>query len=148
MIKKFKSIILLTITSLTLAVPTLVPALASTATADNIQSGFCTGVNNGANNTNNSDCGTAGNSTTGTNLSGVASKIVNIFSIIVGIVAVLMIIYGGFRYITSGGASDKVGSAKNTLIYAVIGLIVVALAQLIVHYVINTATTGTSGLGS
>jgi hypothetical protein len=53
-------------------------------------------------------------------------------------VAVIMIIYGGFRYITSGGDSNRVGSAKNTLIYAIIGLIIVALAQLIVHFVLST----------
>jgi uncharacterized membrane protein len=68
-----------------------------------------------------------------------ASKVVNIFSIVVGVIAVIMVIYGGFRYIISGGDSGKVGNAKNTLIYAIVGLIIVALAQLIVHYVLNTA---------
>jgi hypothetical protein len=55
-----------------------------------------------------------------------------------------MIIYGGFRYITSGGDSGRVGNAKNTLIYAIIGLVIVALAQLIVHFVLNQATTVTT----
>ena len=63
-------------------------------------------------------------------------KIINIFSVIVGIVAVIMVIIGGFKFITSGGDSGKVTSARNTIIYAIIGLIIVALAQIIVKYVL------------
>ena len=59
----------------------------------------------------------------------IASKIVNVFSVIVGTAAIIMIIYGGFRYITSGGSSERIGSAKTTLIYAIIGLVVVALRR-------------------
>lgn len=62
---------------------------------------------------------------------------VNIISAIVGVVAVIMIIVGGFKYITSGGDSQKISSAKSTLIYAIIGLVIVALAQLIVQFVIG-----------
>jgi hypothetical protein len=55
-----------------------------------------------------------------------------------------MIIYGGFRYIISGGESGRVGAAKNSLIYAIIGLVIVALAQLIIHFVLNqTNNVGT-----
>jgi heme/copper-type cytochrome/quinol oxidase subunit 2 len=68
------------------------------------------------------------------------STIVNLLSAAVGVLAVIMIIYAGFRYVTSGGASDKVTSAKNTIVYAVIGLIIVALAQLIVKFVLNKVT--------
>jgi len=64
---------------------------------------------------------------------------VNILSLVVGIAAIIMIIISGFRYITSGGASEQVGNAKNTLVYAIIGLIIVALAQFIVHFVLNNA---------
>jgi len=56
---------------------------------------------------------------------------------VVGIVSVIMIIYGGFKYISSGGDSGNVQSAKNTIIYAVIGLVVVAMAQFIVQFVLN-----------
>lgn len=66
--------------------------------------------------------------------------IVNIVSIVVGVVAVIMIIWGGLRYITSGGESSKITSAKNTIIYALIGLVVVALAQFIVHFVLAKAS--------
>ena len=52
-----------------------------------------------------------------------------------------MIIIGGLRYITSGGDSGNVTGAKNTILYAVVGLIVVALAQVIVRFVVNRATS-------
>ena len=73
------------------------------------------------------------------------TSIVNIFSVIVGLIAVIMIIYGGFRYITSGGDSTKVNNAKNTILYAIIGLIVVALAQVIVRFVLNRSQGATGG---
>lgn len=72
-------------------------------------------------------------------LNDLITKIVNIFSVIVGLIAVIMIIFGGFRYITSGGDSTKVNSAKNTILYAIVGLIIVALAQVIVKFVLNKA---------
>src|SRR5665213_3111363 len=134
MIQKIKSFILITLASSTLLVPALATTVVATASADTISDSVCTGINNAANGSNINTCGTAG--TSSTNLSAIASKIVSIFSVIVGIVAVIMIIYGGFRYITSGGDSGKVGNAKNSLIYALVGLVIVALAQVIVHYVL------------
>ncbi len=74
------------------------------------------------------------------NLNGVISRIVNLLSVIVGIVAVVMIIIGGFKYITSGGDSGSITSAKHTIIYAIVGLIIVALAQVIVRFVLSKAT--------
>ena len=70
-----------------------------------------------------------------------AKKVVNIFSIIVGVISVIMIIYAGLRYITSGGESGGVSGAKNTLLYAVIGLIIVVLAQVIVRIVLSQGTS-------
>jgi uncharacterized membrane protein len=67
-------------------------------------------------------------------------NIINIFSILVGIVAVIMIIVGGFRYITSGGDSGNVTTAKNTILYAIVGLVIVALAQFIVRFVLEKST--------
>lgn len=71
------------------------------------------------------------------------AKIINILSIIVGIIAVIMIIYAGFKYITSGGNQENVKAAKNILIYAIIGLVIVALAQIIVQFVLKEATQAT-----
>ena len=69
---------------------------------------------------------------------------INIFSVLVGIVAVIMIIIGGFRYITSGGDSGNVTGAKNTILYAIVGLVIVALAQFIVKFVLNQSTALTT----
>lgn len=71
------------------------------------------------------------------------TDIVNIFSAVVGIISVIMIIVGGFQYITSGGDTGKVGTAKTTIIYAIVGLIVVAFAQFLVQFVLNKVA-GTS----
>jgi uncharacterized membrane protein len=86
-------------------------------------------------------CYQGGSGDLNTSIAILAHNVVNIFSIIVGIMAVLMIMYGGLRYIISGGDSRRVGLAKNTLIYAIVGLVIVALAQLIVHYVLSTANS-------
>jgi TRAP-type C4-dicarboxylate transport system permease small subunit len=67
-------------------------------------------------------------------------RIINIFSVIVGVIAVIMIIIGGLKYITSGGESSNVSGAKNTIIYAIVGLVIVALAQFIVRFVLSNAT--------
>lgn len=63
--------------------------------------------------------------------------VIYIFSWIVGVVSVIMIIVGGLKYVTSNGDSNNVNSAKNTILYAVIGLIVVAMAQVIVKFVLK-----------
>jgi hypothetical protein len=67
--------------------------------------------------------------------------VINIFSWVVGVVSVIMIIFGGFKYITSGGDAGKVTSAKNTILYALVGLVIAALAQVIVLFVLGNATT-------
>ena len=67
--------------------------------------------------------------------------IVNVLSWIVGAVAVIMIIIGGFRYIISGGDSTGVTGAKNTILYAIVGLFIVIFAQVIVAFVYKSATT-------
>ena len=66
---------------------------------------------------------------------GIVGTIIDIFSWVVGVVSVIMVIFGGFRYITSGGDSGKITSAKNTIVYALVGLVIVALAQVIVLFV-------------
>ncbi len=64
-------------------------------------------------------------------------KIINLFSVIIGIVAVVVIMIAGFRYITSAGDANGISAAKNTLIYAIVGLIIAALAQVIVRFVLS-----------
>lgn len=76
----------------------------------------------------------------GISVQGLVKKIIDILSLLVGIVAVIMIIIGGFKYIISSGDSANISSAKNTILYAIIGLVIVAFAQLIVKFVINKVT--------
>jgi len=75
-----------------------------------------------------------------TKMNTLIATIVNIFSIVVGIVAVIMIIIGGFKYITSSGDSSNISSAKNTIMYAIVGIVIAALAQVIVRFVLKRAT--------
>lgn len=95
---------------------------------------------------NGNDC-TANNGNGGTDLNSILKLIINVFSAIVGFIAVIMIIYGGVKYITSGGESGNISGAKNTIVYAIVGLIIVALAQVLVHFVLSkvSSTASTSG---
>ncbi len=71
----------------------------------------------------------------------IVNTIINIFSVVVGAVSVIMIIIGGFRYVISGGDSSATKSAKDTIMYAVIGLVVVLFAQVIVIFVLSSTST-------
>jgi hypothetical protein len=68
-------------------------------------------------------------------LSGIVSTIVNILSMLVGAASVIMIIMGGFKYVTSNGDANSTKSAKDTIMYALIGLLLVGFAQTIVRFV-------------
>lgn len=145
MIQKIKQLAIVAFASLTLLAPgLLVPVINGVASADNISDNLCAGVNDASGDSN---CTTQTTGDGSAGLQSVAATVTRLFSIIVGAISILMIIYGGFRYITSGGDSGKVGSAKNTLIYAIVGLIIVALAQLIVRFVLTQATNTTTSIG-
>lgn len=73
----------------------------------------------------------------GAELSKVFKAVLNVISVLAGAASVFMVVIAGFKYITSSGESQAVSGAKKTLIYAIIGLIVVALAQVIVHFVLR-----------
>ena len=90
-------------------------------------------------------CSATGTDNTTSVVGSLATEIVNIFTVVVGAASIFMIIYGGFRYITSGGSSERVGSAKNTIIYAIVGLVIVGIAQTLVHFVLSkSGQVGTS----
>lgn len=73
---------------------------------------------------------------------GIFKTIVNIMLFIVGAVAVIMLIIGGIRYVTSGGAQDQVTAAKNTIMYAIVGIIVAILAYAVVNFVVAGLAPG------
>lgn len=139
MFKKIQSYLVILLLPFAMAVPvvaTTVPAYA----CDQIAQDVASGANSASTGTVGGGCGT-NNTLHDTSIGRIGREIVTIFSYIVGVVSIIMIIYGGFRYITSGGESSNVSSAKNTIIYALIGLIIVALAQALVHWVLNTTNT-------
>ncbi len=68
---------------------------------------------------------------------GVFKQVTNTILYIVGIIAVIMLIIGGIKYVISGGDSKKVTDAKNTVLYAIIGLVIAFLAFAIVNFVIS-----------
>ncbi len=72
----------------------------------------------------------------------IAKDVVNIMFFIIGVMAVIMIIWGGIRYVLSAGNSAAITSAKNTIFYSIIGLIIAILAYAIVNFVINTVAGG------
>ncbi len=76
----------------------------------------------------------------GTTVNDIIEVVVNTLSVIVGVVAVIMIIIGGFKYVTSSGDSSNVQSAKNTIMFAIVGLIIVAMAQVITGFVLDRTT--------
>lgn len=124
-----KKRILLFIASLSLIFAFSTPALVSAQTAKESACagiGLTTGGGNG--------CDPAPGSPT---INGVIETALNILSFVVGVAAVIMIIIGGFKFITAGGDSSKVSNAKDTILYSVIGLVVAALAQVIVKFVLN-----------
>lgn len=69
------------------------------------------------------------------------NTIINTLSIVVGAAAVIMLIIGGFKFITSSGDSEGTKKARNTIIYAALGLLIVLIAQSIVYFVFNQANT-------
>ena len=69
---------------------------------------------------------------------GVFSRLTNTILLVVGLISVIMLVYGGLRYILSGGDSKKVTDAKNTVLYAIIGLIISLLSYAIVKFVLNS----------
>ncbi len=77
---------------------------------------------------------------------GVFTRLTNTVLMAVGLISVIMLIFGGLRYITSGGDAKKVTDAKNTILYAIIGLIICVLSYAIVNFVLSTigASSGTS----
>lgn len=73
---------------------------------------------------------------------GIITTIINILLFIAGALAVIMLIFGGLRYTVSGGNSSSVTAAKNTILYAIVGLIIAFLAFAAVNWVLGAITPG------
>ena len=84
-----------------------------------------------------SNVGTSGQTQ---NVEVIIKNIINIMLYVVGAAAVIMLIWGGIRYTTSGGNQAAVTSAKNTILYAIIGLVIAIFAFAIVNFVVLKTT--------
>lgn len=120
-----------------LIVPTLALGLVAVAPAPYTQA-FDGGVQEGANAAKGSSTGEiclfTGQDGCG---QGIFTTVVNILLFLIGAIAVIMLIIGGVRYTVSGGDSGNVTAAKNTILYAIIGIVVAVLAYAIVDFVIG-----------
>ncbi|MDQ5943307.1 MAG: hypothetical protein QG675_75 [Patescibacteria group bacterium] len=91
-----------------------------------------TEIDNGAN--------SAQPSGTPEDLSVQVTNITNTMLLVIGIVAVIMLIVGGFRYVLSNGNEKAISGAKDTILYAIIGIVVALLAYAIVNFVTGRFT--------
>jgi hypothetical protein len=71
------------------------------------------------------------------NVNTTLASVINLLSIVAGIIAVIMIIIAGVKFMTSGGDAGKVASARSSVIYAIIGLVIVVLSQTFVFFVVD-----------
>ena len=115
--------------SLLVGFAALTPAVAIAATP---KSTVCTTLG--------SNAGCTANANGSVSIDSIVKAVITILSAVVGIVSVIMIMVGGFRYVTSGGEASAVKSAKSTITYAIVGLVIVAFAQIIVKYVLAKST--------
>jgi len=74
-------------------------------------------------------------STDGRTVAGTIQQLTDVLIFLIGAIAVVMIIIGGLRYVTSSGDQAGLTSAKNTVLYSVIGLVVAFMAYAIVHFI-------------
>ena len=122
---KIKTIVLSALMVLGIGVtPLVAPAVVGASAKTQLCQG-ATGTNN---------CQKAGEQN---DLTVVIKNVVNILLFLIGAISVIMIVVGGLRYVTSAGDQSAVNGAKNTILYAVVGLVVAFMAYAIVNFVIN-----------
>ena len=72
-----------------------------------------------------------------TDLNAQIQNITNTMLLVIGVVAVIMLIVGGFRYVLSNGNEKAISGAKDTILYAIIGIVVALLSYAIVNFVLG-----------
>lgn len=68
---------------------------------------------------------------------GILTRVARLIAIITGVVSLTMVVYGGYRYTTASGDASKLNTARDTILYALAALVIAAMAQAIVVYVLN-----------
>ncbi len=76
---------------------------------------------------------------------GIFRTITNVLLFVLGAISVIMIIIGGLRYVISGGNATAVTAAKNTILYAIVGVVVALLAYAIINFVLTSFTGNSTG---
>ena len=76
--------------------------------------------------------------------SSLVRRVINFMLIGIAVVSVVMLIFGGFRYVISGGKKESVTNAKNTILYAIVGLLVSVFAYAIINFILGAALSGGS----
>lgn len=71
----------------------------------------------------------------------IIKRIVDFILLFLGLIAVIMIIYGGFLYVTSAGNEENVGKGKKILIYAAIGIVIILISFALVNTLLGAANT-------
>lgn len=131
--------ILLVLTLLSLLLPVMAQAVVvedcgSAATLGIlIPSGFCGGTFFGL---------FGGGAASKTTASGLIVEIISVLLFIVGLLAVLFIIIGGFRYVTASGNEEQAEAAKKTLLHAILGLVIVILSFAVVRIISEALIIG------
>ena len=74
----------------------------------------------------------------------IVKRAINLMLYGIGVLSVVMLIFGGFRYIVSGGKKESVTNAKNTILYAIIGLLIAIFSYALVNFIVMTAIGGGS----
>jgi type IV secretory pathway VirB2 component (pilin) len=129
----------------------LLGPIAIEATARAVDSGAKTGFEKGISDSGNlqsEDCKAAGGKVSGVKcldsagherspVSVTIQNVVNLLLYIAGIIAVIYIVIGGMRYVLSNGDSSAASKGRDTILYAVIGLVVAILAYAIVNFVLG-----------
>ena len=111
------------------------PVLAiNTVTYADAKSSVCDGIAaTGA-----TTCDSTGSASAESAVQAIVKNIINIFSWVAGVVSVIMVMLGGFWYITSNGDAAKATRGRTTITYALVGLVIVALSQVMVRFVIGS----------
>lgn len=81
----------------------------------------------------------------GSGQGGIFKTIANVLLFLIGAISVIMLIVGGIRYVVSGGDSSAVQNAKNTILYAIVGVVVAILAYAVVNFVITSFANNGGG---
>lgn len=138
MMKKIRNGILLVVAIFGLAVAPLATSYAAKIDIDdaNTENQIAACESQGGKASRSGGCNESVNS-----LSSIIQTVANILLFLVGAVAVIMLIIGGFRYVTSNGDAAAIKGAKDTILYAIIGIIVAFLAYAAVNFVVTSLSS-------